>query len=205
MTQKINIFDTISNDTGSRIKSFEWYMRKIEELRGRGLITKNKLIQYDEMITSRIDIGSMFLMVYANPKYKQTLPFFDAFPLILPFGMDSAHLTAFNLHYIPVKARWILLKQLMQNSEISTVRRASEDARLALDYNLLKGASNYDLLKPCIHQYLYDRIGQLKGGMFLKIPPAEWPIASLLPVQDFRSGNRGYSAERVWKESMGGK
>ena len=74
-----------------------------------------------------------------------------------------------------------------------------------MDNQLLKGASSFKELQPTKHQYLYERVGQINGGLFLKIPPSEWPIACLLPVQDFRSGNRTYSAERVWQDSMGNK
>ena len=200
-TKRINIWTEISNDAGSRARSYEWYMKKINEIRGRGLITKNKLVTYTDMITSKIEIGSMYMFVY-DAKYKDTLPYWDAFPIVIPFGFDALHFTAFNLHYLPPQARWILLKKLMQNDEMSTVRRLSKEARLSMDYQLLKGASAFKELQPCIHQYLFDHVGQLNGGMFLKIHPAEWNFSVLLPVQDFRSKNRSYSAEQVWQDSM---
>lgn len=200
-TKKINIFDEISNDAGSRARSYDWYTKKINEIRGRGLLTKNKLISYTDMITSKIEIGSMYLFMY-DAKYKDTLPYWDAFPLVLPFGMDAGHMTGYNLHYLPPEARWTLLKRLMQNDELSTVRRLSKEAKLSMDYSLLKGASQFKQLQPCIHQYIFQNIGQLNGGMFLRIHPAEWNFSVLLPVQDFRSKNRGYSAEQVWQNSM---
>ena len=202
MTKRINIFDTISNDAGSRIRAYEWYMKKIEEMRGRGLVTKGKLVTYSEMATSKIEIGSVYMFIYDNPKYKDTLKYFDAFPIVIPFGFDNQHFTGYNLHYQPPRTRWLLLKKLMTNSEISTVRRSSKEAKMQMDYQLLKGASSFKDLQPTIHQYLYERVGQINGGLFLKIPPAEWPIACLLPVQDFRSKDRSYSAERVWQDSM---
>ena len=204
MTKKINIWDEISNDAGSRARAYEWYMKKINELKGRGLITKNKLVTYSEMVTSKIEIGSMYLFIY-DAKYKETLPYWDAFPIVIPFGFDAQHMTGYNLHYLPPQARWVLLKKLMQNDELSTVRRLSKEAKLSMDYQLLKGASAFKELQPCIHQYLFDHVGQLSGGMFLKIHPAEWNFSVLLPVQDFRSKGRSYSAESVWSKSMGNK
>jgi hypothetical protein len=202
MTKKINIWDTISNDAGSRARSFEWYTKKIAELKGRGLITKNKLVTYSEMATQNIEIGGMYMFIYDNPKYKDTLDYFDAFPIVIPFGFDNQHMTGYNLHYLPPQTRWTLLKKLMQNSELSTVRRLSKETKVSMDYQLLKGASAFKELQPCIHQYLYDRIGKVSCGMFLKINPAEWNFSVLLPVQDFRSKDRAYSAERVWQDSM---
>jgi hypothetical protein len=202
--KKIDIFTEISNDAGSRARSFEWYTKKIAELKGRGLISKNKLMTYSQMMTSRIEIGSLYMFVY-DAKFKATLPYWDAFPIVLPFGFDAQHMTGFNLHYLPPKARWMLLKELMRNDELSTVRRLSANTKLSMDYNSLKGASNFKLLQPCIHQYLFDHVGQLNGGMFMKIHPSEWNFSVLLPVQDFRSKGRSYSAESVWANSMGNK
>ena len=192
MTKRISIFDEISNDAGSRAKSFEWYTSKIQEMVGRGLVTKNKLLNYKEMVTSRLEIGSMYMFVYSNPKYKDKLPYWDAFPIVIPFGWDSEHFTGYNLHYLPPRVRWMILKKLMQNDDLSTVRRLSKDTKLSMDYQMLKGASSFSELKPCIHQYLYNLVGQINGGMFLKIHPAEWNFSVILPTQDFRSKNRSY-------------
>lgn len=203
MTKRISIFDEISNDAGSRARAYQWYMDKIKEMQSRGLVNKNKLISnYSNMVTSNLEIGSMYLFVYANPKYKDKLPYYDAFPIILPFGMDAEHFTAYNLHYLPPRVRWIILKKLMVNDELSTTRRLSKEVRLSMDYQMLKGASSFAELKPCIHQYLFSHVGQINGGMFIKIHPAEWNFSVLLPVQDFRSKNRSFSAETVWANSM---
>lgn len=201
MSNKINVWDEISNDAGSRARSFEWYTDKINEMKGRGLLSKNKLINYRDMVTSNLEIGSMYLMVY-DAKFKATLPYWDAFPIVIPFAWDTTHFTGYNLHYLPPRARWMLLKKLMQNDELSTVRRLSKNVKLSMDYQMLKGASQFSELKPCIHQYLFTQVGQINGGMFLKINPAEWNFSVLLPVQEFKSKNRNYSAENVWADSM---
>ncbi|MDD4242720.1 MAG: hypothetical protein PHG08_00270 [Bacilli bacterium] len=203
MTKRISIFDDISNDAGSRARSYQWYMDKIKELQGRGLVSKNKLTSnYTNMVTSNLEIGSMYMFVYSDPKYKDKLPYYDAFPIILPFGMDAEHFTGYNLHYLPPRARWIILKKLMVNDELSTIRRLSKEVRLSMDYQMLKGASSFAELKPCIHQYLFSHVGQINGGAFIKIHPAEWNFSVLLPVQDFKSRNRSFSAETVWANSM---
>lgn len=156
------------------------------------------------MVTPKLEIGSMYLYVY-DAKWKAELPYWDAFPLTLPFGWDNKSFTGFNLHYLPPEARWVLLKQLMRNQELSVTRRLSKDAKLALDYEALKGASQYKLLQPTIHKYLYSHVAQLNGGMFLKIHPADWLMTVLLPVQDFKTNNRSISSSRVWADSMGRK
>jgi hypothetical protein len=204
MTKRINIFDEIANNAGSRIRSQQWYNDQISLVKSRGLLTKNKLVQYKEMVTPKLEIGSMYLHIY-DAKHKATLPYWDAFPLTLPFGWDNDTFTAFNLHYLPPEARWALLKQLMQNDQISTVRRLSKDAKMSMDYQALKGASQFGLLKPTIHKYLYTHVAPLNGGMFLKIHPSDWLLSVLLPVQDFKKQDRGFSSQRVWADSMGRK
>ncbi len=202
--KKINIFDEIGNNAGSRIRSREWYKEQVSLMQSRGLLTKNKLTQYKEMVTSKLEIGSMYLFVY-DAKFKATLPWWDAFPIVIPFGWDNKHFTGFNFHYLPPDTRWMLLKQLMQIDEISTRRRLPSSTKLEMNYNMLKGASQFTLLKPCIHQYLYSNVGQLNGGMFLKIAPSDWLLSVMLPVQDFKQNNRSIDAGRVWQNSLGGK
>lgn len=202
MTKRIDIFTEISNNAGSRIRSMQWYKDQINIVKSRGLLTKNKLTQYKSMITPRLEIGSMYMFVY-DAKFKDTLPYWDAFPIVLPFGWDNTSYTGFNLHYLPPEARWALLKELMRNDEISTARRLSKDTKLSMDYQSLKGAAQFTLLKPTIHKYLYGHVMPLNGGTFLKIHPSDWLLSVMLPVQDFRSKGRGFSASKVWSDSMG--
>ena len=142
MTKKRNLFDEISNDAGSRIRSRDWYLKKINEL--KGLATKNKLMTYDQLMTSKLEIGSIYLFAY-DPKGKKTLTYYDTFPLVIPFSSHGDLFTGFNLHYLPPAVRWTLLKSLLKNQDVASVRRLNVQMKMKLDYSTLKESSHIPL------------------------------------------------------------
>lgn len=184
MTKRINIFDTVANDAGSRIQSRDWYLKKIQELKKRNLVTKNKLISHTENITSTLEIGSLYMFVY-DAKYKNVLPEWDAFPLVIPFSVGQYLFKGFNLHYLPQAVRWKFFKALLKSQDLSNIRRLSTRTTLNMEY-----AANIPILKQTIHSYLYTHIIPTKGGRYLKINPADWHFSVLLPVQDFRYASK---------------
>ena len=204
MVAKVNVFDEISNDAGSRIRSRDWYLSKIKELQGRGLITKNKLQSYGDMATSTLELGNMYMFSY-DPKYKETLPWYDAFPIVIPFSHNNELFTGFNLHYLPPAVRWTLLKALLKNQDIASVRRISASAKMKMDYQTLKASTHIPILKPTFHSYLFNHVVTASKGAFLKIHPSDWHVSVLLPVQSFKSKTGKVTSAAVWKNSMGGK
>lgn len=204
MVAKVNIFDEISDDAGSRIRSRDWYLSKIKELQGRGLITKNKLQSYGNMGTSTLELGNMYMFAY-DPKYKDVLPYYDTFPIVIPFSRNGELFTGFNLHYLPPAIRWTLLKALLKNQDIASVRRVSAATKLKMDYQTLKASSQIPILKPTIHSYLFNHVVMASKGAFLKIHPSDWHVSVLLPVQSFKSKTGKVSSAGVWKDSVGVK
>lgn len=213
MTAPINIFDEIRFDAKSRNRSVEWYLGKVKEMKSRGLVTKNKLYTYDDMVTNKLEIGSMYLYIY-DPKFKKTLPIYDTFPLCLPFAIDGGNphtktepnFTGFNLHYMSPRSRWVILKELAKINNFSVAKnKLDHNRQIQLSWERLKTAASAKVLQPCIHKYLYSHVVRGSSGMFLKIDPNDWHMAILLPVEDFRKHNsanlRKYSsvrAPKVW-------
>ena len=62
-------------------------------------------------ITSSISIGRMYLFQY-DAKWKEKLPYWDMFPLILPFDLAKGGFYGINLHYLPIPLRIRLLDRL---------------------------------------------------------------------------------------------
>ena len=52
-------------------------------------------------------------MFFYDPKTKQ-LPFYDTFPLVLPFELIRGDVYRLNFHYLPYGLRFKLLEQLQQ-------------------------------------------------------------------------------------------
>ena len=136
------------------------------------------------------DIGRMFFYGY-DPKTKDTLPYYDVFPLILMVrGLDDGW-HGLNLHYLPPKPREVLITRLMENMSDT---KLDNFTRLKINYGLLKTVSKYRYFKPCFKRYL---VSHVKTSV-RPIPFRHWPKAILLPVANFKKA----STSTVWADSM---
>lgn len=57
-------------------------------------------------------IGGLFFFKY-DAKYKDVLPYWDRFPLLIPFTIESNRFFGFNVHYLGKRAREKLIKGLL--------------------------------------------------------------------------------------------
>ena len=134
-------------------------------------------------------IGRMYFYFY-DPKTKDTLPYYDKFPLVIPIENYSDGFLGLNLHYISPKQRIILLDKL---SSILSDHNYDENTRLRISYAYLSKASKIFEATPCIKRYLFGHV----QSRFLEITADEWDIAALLPVESFAKASK----EEVWNES----
>lgn len=133
--------------------------------------------------------GRMYMFVY-DAKHKDTLPFWDAFPLIFPVARTPGGFTGLNLHYLPPLLRARLMDALYTTANN---KKFDDTTRLMINFNTLKSASNMTYFKPCFKQYLYNHM----RSKFIYIEPKEWDAALMLPCQNFQKA----TAEQVWKET----
>jgi len=131
----------------------------------------------------------MYFFAY-DPKHKETLPYYDMFPLILPVEKYSDGFLGINFHYLYPKERAVLLDQLMR---FANNKNMDETTRIKLSYQSLGSFTRYKRAKPCLHRYLTSF---MKSQMVL-VPPADWGTALFLPVERFRKMNK----TAVWAES----
>lgn len=158
-------------------KARTWYFNELKSMR----VNRQALLRDSETIKkSRPLPGRMFMFFY-EPKHKDTLPYYDQFPLIIM--VESAKpkkgFYGLNFHYLDYRKRAILLSRLLQ---YSNNKKYDESTRLRLSYNLLKGASRLDAFKPCFKHYLP---GQIRGQV--KMVPADyWETALFFPSEQFK-------------------
>jgi hypothetical protein len=122
-------------------------------------------------------LGGMFFFQY-DAKHKDTLPVWDKFPLVIPMEFYPESFLGINLHYLPYQSRAILLDKLIQ---VSGNKYLNENSRMRVTYDLVRSASKFREVKPCIKQYLYSHV----KSQFLHVEPKEWDVAIFLPVQRF--------------------
>jgi len=168
-------------------KAREWYRDAAKEYRN---INERQLMKGDaERLTGRPMVGHMYMFNY-DAKHKETLPYYDRFPLIFPFKTVKGGFLGINMHYLPLQYRAILMDSLY---DITTNERYDETTRLKLNYQVLERASRFRYFKPCVKHYL---TGQLRSR-FLYVYPSEWDIALFLPLERFQ----GASKTKVWADS----
>jgi hypothetical protein len=134
-------------------------------------------------------IGNMYLFAY-DPKHKDTLPYYDRFPLIFPINKAKGGFLGINMHYLPPILRAKLMDQLYT---ILNNKNFDESTKLMASYKILAGAAKFKEFKPTIKHYLTQHV-RTKPAY---INPTEWDIALFLPTQKFV----GASATKVYADS----
>ena len=151
--------------------------------------TKGDLMRDKQRLREKSIIGRMYFYFY-DPKTKDTLPYYDKFPLVIPIERYPDGFLGLNLHYISPKQRVLLLDKL---STLLTDHNYDEKTRLRISYDYLARAAKMYQAKPCIKRYLYSHV----QSRFLEITADEWDIAVMLPVESFAKAKKN----KVWSES----
>ena len=140
-------------------------------------------------LTGRMWLGKMYFFVY-NPKHKATLPYYDMFPLVLPVERYSDGFLGINFHYLAPKDRAHLLDEI---KVFVNDKSLSENARIMLTYDMLRGFTRFKRAKPCLKRYLTTYM----KTQFIPVLPDEWGPAIFLPVENFKKKSK----KAVWQES----
>lgn len=150
-----------------------WLQSKVQDLKP----TAANLMRDRIRLKNRSIVGKMYFFFY-NPKLKDSLPYYDRFPLVIPIELYPYGFLGLNLHYIHPKQRIILLDKL---AETASNDRYDEKTKLKISYDYLKAASKIYEAQPCLKKYLFKHV----ESRFLEIFSNEWDIAALLPVEQF--------------------
>ncbi|AWD90587.1 DNA end protector [Erwinia phage Cronus] len=138
--------------------------------------------------------GKLYAYMY-DAKHKDTLPYWDKFPLIIYLGLgkqgSSTLMYGLNLHYIPPKARQQFLEELLK--QYASTPTITNSTKLKIDWSKVKGFKGADKM---IKAYLPQNI----KGQLVEIKPADWANVVMLPLQSFQSQGKRYSANKVWRD-----
>jgi hypothetical protein len=170
-------------------ESRDWFRRKVQSL---GRINRNQLMQEDELdlvSTRNPMIGTMNMFFY-DPKHKDTLPFYDRFPLAVIVGPAEKGFYGLNLHYLPPVLRAKLLDSLM---DITNNNKYDETTKFRLSYKVLQGVTKFKFYKPCLKHYLSQNV----KSRLARVQAPEWEIATFLPTADWAKS----SSTQVYKQS----
>ena len=149
---------------------------------------RQALVKSGQTVAEAI-VGKMFMYFY-DAKTKDTLPYWDKFPLIFVIDLTEDGWYGLNLHYLPLPLRVKLFDKLLQFADDKSLDKIT---KLRLSYGLIKNFSQFPEVKPTIKRYLSSHV---KSEM-LVVEPADWEVALFLPVEQFQKEKK----EHVWSES----
>ena len=161
---------------GGKQKPLNWYQTQVRNLGGAGKVNTNTLLKQGKLV-SRIIPGYMYLYRY-DPKDKD-VPYYDMFPLVIPFRRADNGFFGINFHYLPYMMRLNILKEF---NRFANSKELTEKTRIRLSYRVMESTRMFRFIKPAIRRYLNQQI----RSRFLIIPYPDWVVASQLPVQRFR-------------------
>lgn len=178
-----DIFDKYKFTKDDVTRSRSWYRKQAALLR-RERVTPQQLLRNNK--ETRVIPGYMYMFIY-DAKTKKKLPYWDAFPLVIPFARTQKGFMGLNFHYLPVPLRVLLLDELMR---YTTDKNMTEDTRMRLTYNLIR---KLDKATPCVKEYLNSHV----RSDFRKVDSDGWYTAMLLPVEQFNKASKS----SVWTDS----
>lgn len=190
----------LNNMTNAAIRSksksaMKWYIGRITSVKGgAGLADKN--IASPVRSNHKPYIGGMFQYVYIA-KHKDTLPYWDAFPLMIPIELYSDGFLGINLHYLPIQMRAKMLDKLMSYEK--TVKTGTNGTRryMELSYELLKSLKDIPAFQHCLKRYLFTQV----KSKVIRIESDYWETVAFLPTQQFHNA----SEKQVWNDARATK
>lgn len=181
------IFDKYKFDKNIAEKSKTWFQQQVILL-AQKRINKISLFKQEKQY-GNIAPGNLYLFYY-EALHKDTLPYYDRFPLVFPYRKIPGGFIGLNMHYLPYYWRVKLLDRLMQ---FSTNDKLDYTTKIRYSWSLISGMSKFKIAEPCIKQYLSDQV----KSAFIKVKPEDWHTAMMLPVESFVGANKN----QVWEDN----
>lgn len=171
-------------------KSKTWFDQQAAILTGRGVGVNSILNDRGNTFTGSIEVGNLYMFLY-DPKHKETLPYYDTFPLVFPWRRTPHGFIGLNMHYLHYALRIRLMDKLLEHK---TTAGIDANTRLRLSWQILDGMSKFAPAMPCIKQYLSEHV----RSPFVRVDPQDWATALMLPVERFSGAHK----TAVWRDSQ---
>lgn len=116
LNRNMNLLNTLTTEyyqggiRGKSAGATKWFAKKMQDY----IVSPEKIMSENrERASPSVLIGNMYFFFY-DAKYKETLPYWDRFPLVIPIDFYSESFLGLNLHYLDYKSRAILLDKLSE-------------------------------------------------------------------------------------------
>ena len=173
-----DVLGQVRQNAGNTQKSSQWYVNQVRKLVGGTYPAPRFQDDYKRNLTNNPLPGRMYLFKY-DPVGKGTtgLPYYDTFPLVIPWDIASDRFIGINFHYLYPLVRIQLLEKLSQYK----VGTTDLNTRIRADWRILGNISRFKEVRPSVKIYLRKQV----RSRFLFIQPDDWTTASILPTEKF--------------------
>jgi hypothetical protein len=121
-------------------------------------------------------VGRMYTFTY-EAKYKNTLPFWDAQPVVLVIQLhDNGDFTGLNFHYLPLDLR-VKCFYLLDHQT-----RPNDTKTLSVTWEKLVASAAKKMAEVTVKRYIKKNL----KSRLTQIPAKNWFLALALPLADFR-------------------
>ena len=165
-------------------ESLKWFEREVKKhFADASTVTRSRVKQFG-VERQQFLPGQLVLYGY-DAKYKDTLPIWDAMPLILVTKIVEGGWYGINFHYIKPQHRLMILSALYA---VNNRRGMIEKDKMRLSWQIAEkaaasvGASKH--LNQCIKRYLSSHVKTPP----LVIDPNQWDMMVFLPLARFQKG-----------------
>ena len=169
--------------------SYKWFMEKLQGMKNVSSIPRTIANERDRH-TNSFKLGQLYFFYY-DPKTKDTLPYYDKFPLVLILEKYKDGFLGLNLHYLPLQYRLAFMDKLM---DYASYTAENELKRIRVTYDILSASKRFKEFRPCIKRYLFPHI----TSKILTVQPQEWETAVFLPIHQFKKAKD----KDVWNDSL---
>jgi hypothetical protein len=169
-------------------KSKKWFDSQVASMKHSNITARQLMNDKSLKKSLKIQPGCLYYYYY-DPKLKDTLPYYDTFPMVFPFAAVKDGFLGLNLHYLGYPERMALFKKLMSING-ATIH---PDMKLKYSWATVSAFSSIKGIDHCIKHYLYDHL----RSPLMKVKPEDWTTAMMLPVEKFVGARKEY----VWNQS----
>lgn len=168
------------------LKSLKWFQQYIPKNYNR--VRTARMFRDRDLWRKQMTIGKMYFFDYSDPVHKDSLPIYDAFPLIFPFSSYRSKegkeiIVGINLHYLPPALRFVVMKGLIK---YRNEKRYRNSTKLMIQWDLLKNLAESKYFEHAVHSYRTDHI----KSVMIEIPSQSWELALYLPTERFKKGSK---------------
>lgn len=184
--KKNSFLKTDNQKFAPRTSAVRWFTKAVNGISSKNAKTPEGL--YTVNARENPFYGELALFGY-DAKHKDTLPYWDAFPLIIVTKIRPNGFSGLNLHYMPPQARKKIIKYMIhyKNKSQSPLLYAHKVIPI------LQSISQSDI-GFCYKNYLGDHV----RTKFVTVGTDYWELACELPLQEFRKA----SAREVWADRV---